>query len=254
MATNRRLPKDQVEQRVFTKFAEICPIQIKVESIESRPDPEPDIRCITQRNERIAFEMVRCDDARGSQTISRGMSLEEAFRCFLRTYPRSDELLRHLGGRDILPYYHDGITENQMKASFQELSEFLLASDVTKGNLNPFHPIPWPKLQKTVRKVSLGDPGPIEPTLHYYPANWLPPAEDAILGALQKKILKNYQSKYPVELLVWFGIMPEFVSIQTWRTLDTKVPPIARESGFKRLWVFSWGKNQILWVYPHSPN
>lgn len=253
MAKNDRLPKDQVERRVFAKFAEVCPIQIRSESIRSRAEPEPDILCTINSGETIAFEMVRCDDKGGPRTISRGMSLETAFRDFLSTFTRREELLLHLEGSDILPYYQDGVTERQITESFHLLCEFLLASDVTKRDLNPFHPTPHPKLQKLVRSISLGLPRPKEPTLHYYPANWIPPAEDLILNALEKKRQKQYHSESPVELLVWFGITPEFVQEQTWERLQNEAPPVLEEVGFRRLWVYSWVNQQILWVYPASP-
>jgi hypothetical protein len=250
MAKNERLPKDQVERRVFAEFAEVCPLDIDPDSIQSRPAPEPDILCTTKTGDCVAIEMVRCDDEGGTQTVNRGASLVNSFREFLATYPRREELLGHLEGRDILPHYQVGITERQMRENFSALCDFLLASDVSKRDLNPYHPVPCPRLQRIVREVSLGIQSHTEPTLHYFPANWIPRAEDAILNAAKSKREKRYQTAYPIELLVWFGIMPEFVNDQTWASLLNQVPSLLRETVFGRLWVYSWGKRQILFVYP----
>lgn len=253
MAKNETLTKDQVERRVFAKFAEICPVQIRPETIQSRPEPEPDILCTTQSGEIIAFELVRCDDEGGSQSLGRGLSLKTAFQEFLLNYPRRKEFLRHLEGRRIYPYYKDGITKTKIIANFSLLCEFLLASDVTRHDLNPFHPIQCQKLQEVIREVSLGCPGPQDPIFEYFKASWAAPAEKAILKALERKRKKSYKTAYQIELLVWFGISPEIIREQTWKIVQEQAPSILEEVGFRRLWVFSWGNQKILWIYPEHP-
>ena len=71
MAREDLLQKDQVERRVFAKFAEVCPIRVRMDSIQSRPEPEPDILCVTGTDESIAFELVRCDSSAASHIKSR---------------------------------------------------------------------------------------------------------------------------------------------------------------------------------------
>jgi hypothetical protein len=46
------------EVRIFREFAELSGLPIDTETIESRPSPEPDIRCVVAGEGPVAFEMV----------------------------------------------------------------------------------------------------------------------------------------------------------------------------------------------------
>src|ERR1700733_3304580 len=46
------------EDRIFREFAELSGFPIDTETIESRPSPKPDIRCVVAGEGPVAFEMV----------------------------------------------------------------------------------------------------------------------------------------------------------------------------------------------------
>lgn len=60
------------EVRVFLEFAARGPLKIDPQTIESRPTPEPDIRCVDSTTGRPrAFELVQLTDEKLAKDVSR---------------------------------------------------------------------------------------------------------------------------------------------------------------------------------------
>ena len=56
------IDKAQVELRVFANFIALARLPIRMESIEKRLPPEPDILCVHEADGKVAFELVElCD-------------------------------------------------------------------------------------------------------------------------------------------------------------------------------------------------
>ena len=50
------------EKRVAKLFAKVCPLKIKIDSIENRDPPEPDILCERENGQKVALELVEVID------------------------------------------------------------------------------------------------------------------------------------------------------------------------------------------------
>ena len=63
---------------------------------------------------------------------------------------------------------------------------------------------------------------------------------------IQKKLRKNYQTEFKVELLVYYELQPEF-PVEYWfePELDTVVDCL-KESTFQKIWLFSMTQKKIM--------
>ena len=71
--------KELEEKQIFDMFAEVCPLDIKPNSIENREPPEPDILCESIAAGWISFEMVRLDYEKFTQVTNEKSKLRRMF-------------------------------------------------------------------------------------------------------------------------------------------------------------------------------
>ena len=83
--------KQQNEQRAFTRFAERLGTRDQWLSVESRPEPEPDLLCTHVTEGSIAFEVVSLTDPLIAQIQAAG---DDAYQAAFSTSDPSERIIR----------------------------------------------------------------------------------------------------------------------------------------------------------------
>ena len=83
--------KQQNEQRAFTRFAERLGTRAQWLSLESRPEPEPDLLCAHVTDGAIAFELVSLTDPLIAAIQAAGA---KAYQCAFFTADPSERIIR----------------------------------------------------------------------------------------------------------------------------------------------------------------
>jgi hypothetical protein len=65
------------EQKIFLDFAKACGLAIRLDSIEKREPPEPDILCKIEQEGAVAFEMVELIDQGLAQQTYESIGLQQ---------------------------------------------------------------------------------------------------------------------------------------------------------------------------------
>ncbi len=68
MSTEQK--KSEAELAAFTEFAQLSGLPIELNSVEKRPPPEPDLRCLVQGEGLVAFELVELCDPNLARAIA----------------------------------------------------------------------------------------------------------------------------------------------------------------------------------------
>ena len=241
-----RLDKTLHELAIFRSFAAAASLPLIDSSLESRPPPEPDIKCSMAGEVEIGFELTEIVDEKHKSGVSLTAITKEALYEH-RKSNLTDEARRafdSLYHRAILSFRFEGnSTLSERKAKLNAAFEFLTS---IPGSLSEFvikyEPTLMPILQQIrVKKATLNGPVFDVPI-----SGWL---SDPTEMAITKKLKKQYETTAPLELLAYveWDLLPP---PGAWKASAEQAAKMLRDSQFRRIWIYGVQKNEILYVHP----
>lgn len=226
--------KSEREIAAFSAFADICKWQIDRETVESRPEPEPDIRCRMQDGEYRAFELVEFVNENEARRSGWKRAVEDLLPSLVEHLPqgeRSDFEYRFQNALIYLAFRNFPSINAIRDVSDDLFREMLNLPDEQWTIKAPFRS---KKLARVLSRchVSFGCfRGPM------FSAQNIGGVGDPVTRSLSKKLTRTYLTQCPIELVAYLDVAaihpPQF-----WRG------PISRfgfaTSGlgpFERIWI-----------------
>jgi hypothetical protein len=254
-----RSPRDKAvhDQLVFGLFADYVALGVEPGSIESRPEPEPDIRCRTKRLGDVAFELTEVIDEAAQKHIRTMLQAREALLAHQAqlSAPEAAEFRRRYGQSYIKVVFRSGATLRRCVEAIPRLYTWLIR-ELGEGTYGYVVSLPAP-LRISIEAVDILFPGPpmvevaFGATIH-----------DAVFDAIVKKLDKSpYKTSLPVELLA-FGYDQPLLVGDRWEdqrsALVKEAIDEANASGhIRRVWLFSvaerFADTALKFVYPELP-
>lgn len=77
------------EFAIFKAFAEICGLPIKLDSVDKKNPPEPDILCEVSGNGLLAFELVEIIDRDFANTLVKQIATQNELKKYLSILPNA---------------------------------------------------------------------------------------------------------------------------------------------------------------------
>lgn len=233
------------EKIVFTTFAKIVPYQIKIESIDNRKPPEPDILCELDDNTKMYFELTESIPETIAQTNSQIFRLPQKImnRLHLLDDTKRKNLIGKYEDATIHIAYKKGLSENKKLNASTSIFDFLLTlENNAKGFFYPDKStaVKWVSISRNRSKFSFE----VEGAGGY---------KDPTLDQISKKFEKYPTDKkfnYPIELVLFYKIdFPIIDELWINKFADFCKSQI-HISAIERVWIFSLGDNKIISVYP----
>ncbi|HUT52668.1 MAG TPA: hypothetical protein VM658_04700 [bacterium] len=227
------------EKVVMTSFAEVCPIGIRKESIKNRQPPEPDIRCVTEQGEEIAFELV---DLSNPSIHSYANNYRPIMDSLDEEYARRSDKLSVLNDAHIRISCCNQRLRNRknIKILFDWLETQPLA---LSGDLPHYNN---PEINDLIMNLHMEhEPGFNGPRFNLTGVGGLC---DPLFEALRKKFKKTYGSNLPVELLAYYRLSRPYKVIDyKIEELEAFITTQGASSKFRRVWIFDYSERKILY-------
>lgn len=235
------------ELAIFRAFADVCPLNVVLISIETRNPPEPDVVCeIGNGEEKVAFELVEIiDDGWASLTSGQlrdSSSLRDAYKS--RTGDQRIALDRRLGNALVYVSFCAGISAKRRRAAVLGILEYL--STILPDFTGDWKPPADCALHNTVRsiRISRGDfAGP------EFDVEAVAAIGDPTVDTIRTKWAKNYSSPHPIELLAYYELQPQASEALWLPTLESFLRDNWVWSPFRRVWLFDVGPRTISRVF-----
>lgn len=238
--------QDKKELAVFAEFARLCPLGIKLGSLEKRPVGEPDIRCVLHDDSELNFELTEIIDsaaARNQQLVQHELTLFEDYLS-----RRSEEVQRRFhatySGAMFHVTFHPKSSRGARSKAGPALVDYLCSADFSKET---FLIIPTKPEFKAIATVQIHryDFSGAEFTVSGGGALSIPVNE-----AIRAKFAMRFASSRRTHLLAYTDRVSS-VAYDAW--LPRLVPLLEREmsnSCFEKVWVFDYRHNCIIFEYP----
>lgn len=216
------------------EFAAVCPLAIDPCSVESRPEPEPDIACRSEKLGCLAFELTQLIDDNFMPRIAlmshTKRDLIQALENELSDHESQAFRERHCNAAISFTFDPDANLSRRRAVMADAMRALLELPDGHTGLGLRDHPDFHPILQHVA--ISRGNfEGPI---LDADSTGWL---SDPTRNALRRKFRKRYETSNPIHLLMHIEIdllPPE----DAWQAeIDNAVDELERSS-FDAIWVF----------------
>jgi hypothetical protein len=227
---------------VFKEFAEICPYKLDVQSIEKRPEPEPDILCNVHCHGNIAFELGEMVDERFSRRLDGGYRLRQRFDEAIDRLPNLKSTLT-----DAIVHidFFDHVSDRARTNLITPILEIL--QTVRPGAEGDLPVQKHPQLRKRIRSME------IMRGIHDGPFFDLSRASKRLVPVVdlfRKKFCKEYKSRAPIELLAFFYRQPPPPTGEWLHDVHTYVADNLSGSKFTRVWIYDRFVPKILYVFP----
>ena len=242
-----RHSKEAEEKEIFTMFARVCPIGVKLDSIKNQKPRKPDIVCESSVAGWISYEMVRLDYEEFTKVISEKCKVQRKFSDSWQKLPdnRRSELLKKFGNFSISVEFKPNLPPGQWKESIPFIWEILLKlSSSLKGDV-PIQNYPAQEYL-TKMKITPGDGKTSDvPSLHVILATEV---LNRVLERLAQKFQNTYKSEHPIELLAYYDLQhPPWNCVAG---IEKYVIEHLGNSPFTRVWIFDCMGRTIKFVYP----
>jgi hypothetical protein len=233
------------EIQIFKQFTDVCPYKINLTSVKKENPPKPDIYCKLKDGTELYFELVECLDNSIAKTTSDQVSLKYLLdnevnklslykkTRFKRKYNNAfihiafNKKLPLIKRRRLIPGIIDfflNLNENQIKKE--------------KIEINNSHGIKWLKIS---RGVFVGPMFRVEGVTSF---------GVSILKEIKDKFNKKYITKNKIDLLAYYALQPEILKNRWLPEAANYIKDNINNSPFKRVWIYSYTKNKIIFLYP----
>jgi hypothetical protein len=226
-----QLNQGKREIQIFKKFTDECPYKINLTSVKKENPLKPDIYCRLKDGTELFFELVECLDNSIAKTTSNQISLKYLLDDEVNKLPLYKRMRFKRKYKNALIYiaFNEKLPLIRRKRSIPYLIEI---------EINGCPEIKWFNIQR-------GDfVGPI------FRVEGVTFFGVSILKKIRDKFNKEYATKNKIDLLAYYALQPE-ISKKHWlqETADYIKDNITN-SPFNRIWIYSYTKNKILFLYP----
>jgi hypothetical protein len=232
--------KEVEEKQIFMSFASVCPMNIRLNSIENRKYPEPDILCKSVSLGWISFEMTRLDYEDFLQVTNEKRKLREEFRASYEKLSRNvrGEILAKFGDFSVSVAFTPELSPGKWRRAIPFLLDALQKAPSTAVRKFPIQDYPGLQEHVTEVKIRNGDGDtPAIPSLHI-----IAPTEkvNRSLERLDDKFRKSkrYKTEHPIELLAYYDLQPAPQSLGWAADIEKYVAENLGNSQFRRVWIF----------------
>lgn len=184
------------EQKIFRRFAEVCPLAICLDSIEKRQPPQPDILCEIKGKGKVAFEMVELVDSGFSRRLHGGVDLRRQFK---KTCEQRPAMKNSFGDAFIYVEFHSHLSKQKRNECVARIVNLLLKMPPNFEGDVPLNK--EPRLAKVVKDLAVQRGNFKEPFFGTIPAGR---RVDRSLSLIKQKFKKSYKTTAPIELLAYF--------------------------------------------------
>lgn len=240
-----QLSQGKREIQIFKQFTDVCPYKINLTSIKKENPPKPDIYCKLKDETELYFELVECLDNSIAKTTSDQISLKHLLDDEKNKLPLCKRIKFKRKYKNALIYiaFNEKISLIRRKSSISYVIDILLnlnENQIKKEEIeiNGCPEIKWFNIH---RGVFVGPMFRVEGVTFF---------GVSFLKEIKDKFNKKYINKNNIELLAYYALQPE-ISENHWltETVDYIQDNIV-DSPFKRVWIYSYTKNKILYLYP----
>lgn len=236
----------EIEKKVFKAFCNLCELTIDINSIQNRPEPEPDILCEIKQNGFLAFELTEIIDRDyannfNKQIYSINILYDYYSNLSMDQKKQFDKL--YMNAR-ISPFFYEKCTKKKREKVLPQVFEHLLSLDgkfegITLKNTD--------KYQDILSGIKITR-GRFNRPLFDSPSATL--FDDPTLLSITKKFNKKYKSEYPIHLLGYFDLqsrLPEEIWLPSVVNFCKK---FIHESHFEKIWIFDFQQGEIIFTRP----
>ncbi len=250
--SSRAIERARGERAIFRLFARAARLPLRNGSVQSRPEPEPDIRC-TVGGAPVAFELGEVVYSRFAETTFQRQPLRRRFAegyAKLATPIRS-QLEQRLGGPPAVSvWFPDGTSPGKWQRAIPGILMVLSqrAGEVVDGQSLPVWKIP--ELKGVVLEMEVRRGTGQRASLH---AVELTEVRDQTLDLLKKKFGRTYRTSAPVELVAYYFSQPPPRRDGWVEEVTSFITQHLGDSPFRRVWLFShFSGGSIPLVFPPS--
>ena len=240
-----QLSQGKREIQIIKKFAEICPYKIDATSVKKENPPKPDIYCKLKDGTELCFELVECLDNSIAKTTSDQVSLKYLLDDEKNKLPLCKRMRFKRKYKNALIYiaFNEKLPLIRRKRSIPYLIDFLLnlnENQIKKDEIeiNDCPEIKWFNIQ---RGVFVGPMFRVEGVTFF---------GVSILKEIRDKFNKEYTTNNKIDLLAYYALQPEIPENHWLSETADYIKDNISNSPFKRVWIYSYTKNKILFSYP----
>ena len=240
------MSKEQREMEVFKAFAKAAPFSVLPDTIENRSPPEPDILCEINDVGQVGFELTELIDqsymARLGLLFNTKQFLSDYWKNGLNREESDIFNNKYKGALLHFEYAQDSKLKDRKAVAKKAFIKLLGLPENSSGDVLKNDPELAPVLNwVNIRRIELA-----EPTIDTSSYGYL---GDPTSPAINKKLNKNYQCNYPIELLahINWGIMPHE---EAWMASADATASQLSKSQFRKIWVFDNTDKTIKYEYP----
>ncbi len=234
------------EIAIFESFAKICDLPFRLDSIEKKNPPKPDIQCEVMGNGFIAFELVEIIDRNFANVFGKQIDTKKELSKFYSNLPcekriRFDKLYSNAL---IFPRFQNKCTLRQRVKLVPIIFDHLLTlneqfeDDTFENTLEH---------RERLEGISIsrgGFNGPL------FDVGFGGSIGDPTVSAINSKFEKRYESEHPLHLLGYIDLNPMFPVDIWFPSLENFVKVSMQKCQFEKVWVFDCRKNEIAFTYP----
>lgn len=235
------------ELAVFRQFLQCVGSPcVRLDSIEKRSPPEPDILCEVERAGSIAFELVEIVESGWAQLVNDHIRLEKALYLAneRQAVSRENTLFDLFADGLVYVRFCRRVAVGQRERSISALFEFLVS--LPRHFVGHASPDAGTELASSVSSiaVSRGEycSGP------FFQVEAVDSIGDPTVERIQAKWNKRYATRHPVELLAYYDLHPTIPQALWIKKLRSFVEMNWATAPFNRVWICDLASKQVLFV------
>ena len=235
------------EIRIFKFFFKLTPYSIDINSIKKEKPPKPDISCDLLDGAKIAFELVECIDDSIARSVYDSKNLRQLFYDRLNKLPKGKKKAFTMNFKNASIYiaFSRGASVIKKRSAIPKLFDFLLALENTAQGKFSFRS--YRDLKDVVNWIYIQRGEFVGPIFDIQAAtSFADPAKERVEG----KFRKVYEIQCKTDLLAYYELQPELPEENWLPKVKEFVEQNISKSAFQRVWIYSIGRNKIIYVYP----
>ena len=230
------------EVQIFRRFARAAGLVFGEGSVEKRSPPEPDILCLSDGGEPLAFELVELIDQNYALRTWSQLKLKSKFEKAYETLEpsRKARVAERMGNALINVVFDQGATFRAKEDAVDQVFEVMASVDATfEGKLRRRERAGLPAAVGSIRVSRLDSPGP------FFDVEAVGSLGDPTVETIRGKWAKAYQTLHPIELLAYYELQPELPEAFWRQQLEAFLDVTGSSSPFRRVWVYDCGADAV---------
>lgn len=230
------------ETQIFRRFARAAGLVFRDGSVAKRSPPEPDILCLSEGGEPLAFELVELIDQDYALRAWSQLKLKSQFETAYDALEpdRKARVAEQIGNALVHVVFDEGATFRAKEDAVDQVFEAMAGLDAAfEGKLRrPVH-AGLPAAVDSIRVSRLDSLGP------FFDVDAVGSLGDPTIETIRGKWAKTYQTIHPIELLAYYELQPEPPEAFWRQQLAAFLDANASSSPFRRVWVYDCGAEAV---------